>query len=273
MSRRVLCISLFIALLASFAFFTSVGCSNGDEFGTPLYISPGQDPNALPDRYVVSIRVQPDGVNIAIGGLQQFRAWGNFNDGTLEDITAMVEWYTETPAIGTFEATGGRFLAQHAGVGIVRCRYYQGDGYVTSTAGYVNSFNPDQDLPPAVPLNPSVEPTDEGVLVYWDMNTTDGDMAGYNIWRTQVSAAHYATDYGRINEKPWLYPPYLDQTVVSGWYFYRVTAEDLIGLNSAPSEEVAVFVTGTSHYGSAYDGVTSSAEENEFYGHDFSSAL
>jgi hypothetical protein len=106
--------------------------------------------------------------------------------------------------------------------------------------------------------------TDEGVRVNWDINMTDGDMAGYNIWRTQVSAAHYASDFGRVNGAPVLYPPFLDSTVVSGWYYYRVTAEDILGLNSAPSEEVAVFIAGVVHYGGGYDAGTTTTEENNY---------
>ena len=272
MSRRILAVSISIVLILSTGFALSMGCSNSGEWGTPLYIQPGDDPFATPDRYVMSIYVFPGGVNIAVGGLQQFQAIANFNDGTTEDLAGVVEWYIESGGIGAFDTTAGRFIAQAPGVAIVRCRLQQWDTQTVSGASYINSFNPSEGLPPAVPLNPDVTPTDEGVVVNWDLNTTDGDLAGYNIWRTQVSAAHYATDYGRVNEGVWLYPPMLDKTVVSGWYFYRITAEDLIGLNSAPSEEVAVFVTGQSHYGSAYDADTAANDRSSF-SDAFSTAL
>jgi len=264
MFRRILSVLLFLIALCIFSFGASLGCSNSEEFGTPLYVNYPQDPNAAPGRFVMGISIQPGGVNIAVGGMQQFRSYATYNDGDTVEVTGEVEWFCENPAVGGFEAAKGRFLADKPGVAIVRCRIPQGEGYVISTASFVNSFNPNQDIPPAVPLNPLVQATDEGVLVRWDLNMTDGDLAGYDIWRTQVSAAHYASDYGRLNDKVWLYPPYLDKTVVSGWYYYRVTAEDLLGLNSAPSEEVAVFVTGYSHYGGSYDGVRSEREENNF---------
>jgi hypothetical protein len=253
MFRYLLPATFLVILLLAITYPLAVGCSGSGDFATPLYVNSGQDPNAAPEYYIANMYIEPTGVNLAVGGMQQFKVTAAWNNGDLEEKTAEVEWYTENPAIGAFEPSGGRFLAQHPGVAIVRCRIMQEEGLVTSDASFVNAFNPNADLPPAVPLNPMVNASDEGATVYWDLNATDGDMAGYNIWRTQVSAAHYTTDYGKVNDYPILYPPYLDDTVVSGWYFYRVTAEDLLGLYSAPSEEVAVFMTGQSHYANAYD--------------------
>jgi len=254
MTRRIIGLSLVVFTLVVMAVLATSGCqTTGTEFADPLYIKPGQDPGAIPDRYIAGIYVSPPGINIAVGGLQQFKALATWNDGAQQYITDQVEWFTDSPGVGKFEATGGRFLAQNSGVAIVRCRLRVGLDELVSQAAYVNSFNPNMDLPPAVVMNPHVTANDEGVLVGWDMNQTDGDMAGYNLWRTQVSAAHYASDYGKINVAPILYPPYLDKTVVSGWYYYRVTGEDILGINGAPSEEVAVFVTGQHHYGDGYD--------------------
>jgi len=273
MSRSLLIGSLLVIVLSSLSIAVSMGCTgDSSNFGTPLYVHEGESPFGTPDHFVTSITVMPGGVNIAVGGLQQFKAVATFNDGTTQDVAGVVEWVNENPAIGAFEPTGGRFLAKKPGVAIVRCRLQQGDWSVISTAAYINSFNPDADLPPAVPMNPEVRANDEGVLVNWDINMTDGDLAGYNVWRTQVSASHYATDFGRVNDSLILYPPYLDKSVVSGWYFYRVTAEDLMGINSAPSEEVAVFVTGVTHYGGAWDGNTAENDDTD-YGEAFSAAL
>jgi hypothetical protein len=273
MSRSLLIGSLLVIVLSSLSIAVSMGC-HGDatQFGTPLYVDEGDNPFGTPQRYIVAIAVTPSGVNIAVGGLQQFQAIATFNDGTTENIAAAVEWVNENPAIGMFEPAGGRFLAKKPGVAIIRCRFEQAGHSVISTASYINSFNPDANLPPAVPLNPEVTANDEGVLVNWDINMTDGDLAGYNIWRTQVSASHYATDFGRVNDNLILYPPYLDRSVVSGWYFYRITAEDLMGIDSAPSEEVAVFITGMSHYGGAYDADTAGTDDTD-YGDAFSTGL
>jgi hypothetical protein len=273
MNRRAIILAILSFIVASFAVMMFVGCGGSDgPFATPLYIHQGDDPNAPPERYVMGIAVVPGGVNIAIGGVQQFKAIATFNDATTEDLTGTVEWYTENPAVGKFEIQGGKFLAQKPGTAIIRCRLKLADTYIVSQASWLNSFDPNQDIPPAVPLNPMVEDTPEGVVVSWSMNVTDGDMAGYNIWRTQVSAAHYASDFGKVNDSLILNPPFLDKTVVSGWYYYRVTAEDLLGLNSAPSEEVAVFVAGNSHYGTGYDANTVT-DEHGAYKDAFSTAF
>jgi len=244
MIRRFLPFACIVLLLSTVALAASLGCQGGGPpFGDPLYINPGEDPYDEPGRYIAGIYVGPPGVNLAVGGLQQFEATATFNDATTEYITDAAEWYTETQAIGQFEAMGGKFLAKRVGVAIVRCRIMQAGNWVVSTAAYVNAYNPNKDLPPAVVRDPSLLLTDEGVKVFWAPNVTDGDLAGYNIYRYQTSTSHYTPEYSPLNDYPVLYPPYLDKTVVSGWYFYRVTAEDLLGIQSAPSEEVGVFVT------------------------------
>ncbi len=262
MSRRFLLITCIAILLASFTLAASSGCKGGDApFGDPLYISPGDNPYDTPDKFITSIEVIPGGINIAIGGGQQFQAWAVYNDGDAIFITDQVEWFTENPAVGNFDFGDGKFFPTQTGVAVVRCRIPQGGTTLISTAAFVNAFHPNAELPPAVPQNPSSSLTAEGVWLLWDMNISDGDMAGYNIYRTQTYGAHYASDYGRVNQEPKLYPPFLDSTVVSGWYYYRITAVDLTGVQSAPSEEVPEFVTYSSHYGSGFDGGSMASDE------------
>jgi hypothetical protein len=263
MSRSILAAISLVFVLSCALLVVSPGCnSNSKEFGNPLYV--GGDDYQAPERLVTYILVEPQGVNLAVGGMQQFKATATFSDGTSDDITDEAEWYADNAIVGEFEIEGGRFLAKRPGVAIVRCRVRQQGAYAVSTAGFVNAYNPSEELPPAVPLDPSASGTPEGVLLGWALNMTDGDLAGYNVYRAQTSAAHYATEYGKINEKPILYPPYLDSAVVSGWYFYRVTAQDLLGIQSAPSEQVAIFVTGETHYAGAWDASTTKSESNAF---------
>jgi hypothetical protein len=274
MSHRALQVIFLLITISIAAFIVSVSCNGTTEpFGTPLYIH-SNDPYTQNDRFVTSLTVTPYGVNLTIGGLQQFRATAVFNDGLEEEVTDKVEWYTETPAVGAFEAATGRFLSKKPGVAVVRCRLHAVNGILQSSASYANCFFQNGDIPPAVPLNPKLDINADGVFVDWDLNQTDYDVIGYNIWRTQTSSAHYSTegtgaahyspaDFGRVNGAPVLYPPYLDRTVISGWYYYRVTAEDLLGLHSAPSKEVSIFVTGISHY-SSYDSAPSTAEQNNY---------
>jgi hypothetical protein len=266
MTRRVLCISIPTLVVLFSIFLCILGCQGSpDNAAVPGYFN--MNPGDTPTNIIQVVYIEPVGVNLTVGGLQQFKAIAHRQDGTTEDVTNNVEWYTQDTTVGVFELTGGRFLAQHPGVAVVRCRVRLNDGqFLISAGAYVNSFNPDEDVPPAVVLNPSVHASPEGVAVWWDMNATDGDMAGYNIWRTQVSNAHYSTDYGRVNQALALYPPFLDRTVIYGWYYYRVTAEDLLGLHSAPSKEVAIFVInpGEPHYSNAYDGSLNSIQEAHY---------
>lgn len=242
MTRYVLWISIPTLAVLFSIFLCILGCQGSpDNAATPPYVN--MNPEDTPPNTIQAIYIEPVGVNLTVGGLQQFQSIAHHQDGTTEDVTNNVEWYTQDTSVGVFELTGGRFLAQHPGVAVVRCRVQLNSGeFLISAGAYVNSYNPDEDVPPAVVLNPSVHASPEGVAVWWDLNATDGDMAGYNVWRTQVSNAHYSTDYGRVNQALVLYPPFLDKTVIYGWYYYRVTAEDLLGLHSAPSEEVPIFV-------------------------------
>jgi hypothetical protein len=253
--------SLAVLAIMSIGFTMNVGCtSKNPPYGNPLYVQEGDNPFDQPGRFMTALVLEPGGVNVAVGGSQQFKATAYYNDSTSEVVTGAAEWISESPNIGKFTPAGGKFTAQKSGVAIVRARMVIGNNTVTSNAGFVNTFNPSAGIPPAVPLNPYLNSGPEGVRIYWDLNSTDGDLAGYNIYRTQTSSSHYATEYGRLNESPVLYPPFLDNTVVSGWYYYRVTAEDLGGIQGAPSEEISVFITGESHYGGSYDGGSSSID-------------
>ncbi len=265
MSRRFLPITSFSILLVLAAFIAGLGC-HGDstDFASPLYHPPGHDPYATDGVYITGIVVQPAGVNLVVGAAQQFRALATYNDGTTLYVTNDMEWFTENPAVGSFEMYGGKFHVLRPGIALIRCRTMQAGVQIVSTVGFINAYDINQDLPPSVPQNPRLAATPEGVLVSWDPNVGDSDVIGYNIYRTQTYGAHYASDFGRVNIRPVLYPSHLDGTVVSGWYYYRVTAQDYLGVQSAPSEEASVFITGESHYTGAYDGGTTFADEQAY---------
>ena len=262
MSRRLLSFTLLVLSLTIACILLASGCeSSGGTYVDPLFINQGVYKQAVNN--MTAIYVAPTGVNIAVGGMQQFRATAYYKDGTHEEITGKVEWFTENPIVGAFDASGGRFVAQAKGVAVVRCRATEGEITITSHAGFVNSYNPLVDFPPAIPQNPSLTADDEGVWVSWDLDTTDSDIAGYNIYRSKESGS---SDGIKVNDIPILYPPFLDKTTVGGWYYYRITAEDLYGFLSAPSEEKSVFITATSHYGEGYDGSVSSSDEANYHG-------
>jgi hypothetical protein len=253
MSRHFVSLSIISLIILGTALMFSVGCEGDPPYAIPVYVQEPGDPNAQGVKINV-LSAKPAGVNLAVTGSQKFTAIATYNTGAIVDITDKVQWYTDSPGSGQFTVGTSRFTAQKPGVAIIRCKIAQGSGYAISNAVFVNIFNPNADNPPMVPLNPSLLNTTDGVRVSWDINYTDGDLAGYNVYRTQVSTAHYAVEFDvtalghyagdhRINEKPILYPPFLDKTTVGGWYYYRITAEDLLGLQSAPSEEVSIFQT------------------------------
>ncbi len=54
---------------------------------------------------LTSIAVAPTAASIAVGQTQQFRAIGNFNDGTEKDITSLVTWTTVPTGFATMSTT------------------------------------------------------------------------------------------------------------------------------------------------------------------------
>ncbi len=76
---------------------------------------------------------------------------------------------------------------------------------------------------------------DEEVTLDWDDNT-EADLASYNIYRAD-SATPY--DYSQINTYLVIVSVYTDASVEEEWvYYYRVTAVDTNGNESAESNRV-----------------------------------
>jgi len=90
-------------------------------------------------------------------------------------------------------------------------------------------------FPPAVPSGLSAVYTTDAVELIWTANS-EPDLAGYNVYRREEGGAAE-----KINQKILGTPIVRDPTVAAGRkYSYRVTALDLAGNESAPSEEVQV---------------------------------
>lgn len=69
--------------------------------------------------------------------------------------------------------------------------------------------------------------------------STESDLLGYNVYRSDEESASGT----RLNSTPLITPVFRDNAVVPGkQYFYRVTALDRAGNESAPSDPVAVTV-------------------------------
>jgi hypothetical protein len=84
-----------------------------------------------------------------------------------------------------------------------------------------------------------ITPADASIDLSWEPDT-DADLAGYIVYRQQVSPAGALTGPAvRLNATPIVGPAYRDQTAVAGQrYAYRVTAVDIVGNESAPSADV-----------------------------------
>jgi hypothetical protein len=99
-------------------------------------------------------------------------------------------------------------------------------------------------FPPAPPTGLAAvpggaTPADASIDLSWEPDT-DADLAGYIVYRQQVSSTGALTGpVTRLNATPVVGPAYRDQTAVPGKTFaYRVTAVDTVGNESAPSADV-----------------------------------
>ena len=95
--------------------------------------------------------------------------------------------------------------------------------------------------PPAVPSDLSGDTWERQVVVNWAPNTTDADLAGYNVYRE--NGDRLAT----LTEQPQVQNWYVDASPATGTNTYRVTAVDYSG-NESAYEDVTVEV-GNSPYG------------------------
>jgi len=97
-------------------------------------------------------------------------------------------------------------------------------------------------FPPQAPSALTAVPggaAESSIDLSWEPNT-DPDLAGYNIYRQEVtSTGTLSGTASRLNPTPIVGPAYRDQTAVPGRrYAYRVTAVDTTGNESAPSADV-----------------------------------
>jgi hypothetical protein len=101
-------------------------------------------------------------------------------------------------------------------------------------------------FPPAIPqgLEAVVTPASPGAQAYvelaWNLST-EPDLAGYSVYRSEEQGARGE----RLNTGLSTAPTFRDLTAMPGRrYFYKVTAVDRAGNESAPSSEVAAEVPG-----------------------------
>jgi Tol biopolymer transport system component/fibronectin type 3 domain-containing protein len=86
-------------------------------------------------------------------------------------------------------------------------------------------------MPPSPPVNVTAVTYGHDIVISWDMNT-EPDIDGYNIYRMSPGG------WVKVNEVTVKATEYIDQNLPNGTYRYRVTALDLAGNESLPSDEV-----------------------------------
>ena len=67
----------------------------------------GEASLAVAQATLSSIEISPDDASLAAGTIQQLSATGIYSDGTLQDITSLVNWSSALPALATVSTTSG----------------------------------------------------------------------------------------------------------------------------------------------------------------------
>ncbi len=94
------------------------------------------------------------------------------------------------------------------------------------------------EAPPAVPMNVSGQSYAAEIVVSWSPNTTDADLDGYNVYRSNGDRT------AALNTDPLHGTSYVDVSPMTGANTYHVTAVDLSG-NESAYQTVDVYVDET----------------------------
>ncbi len=117
--------STSVATINSAGLATGVGAGNTTITATLGSIS-GTATLTVQGVQLSSISVVPATATILAGGTQQFRALGNYSDGTQQDITSSVNWTSSVITVATVNSSG---LAMGVGIGMTN---------ITATSGSIN---------------------------------------------------------------------------------------------------------------------------------------
>ena len=144
-----------------------------------------------------------------------------------------------TPSYGDTGFTFGHTYAY-----IVRTVAAYTSGSVESEDSNVLNVTPRDTFAPATPENiaATATPANGSAAAHVDLSwaiSSETDLLGYNVYRSDTESGPGTC----VNATPLVTPAYRDDSVVAGaQYFYRVTAIDRAGNESAPSAPVAVTV-------------------------------
>lgn len=235
---RLLSISVVLILLSM---FLSLGCQGDpNATGIPIYNLPGntdgeQQPSQPSGPRLNAIVIQPDAVNVEIGGKQIFRAYGYYSDNAVINITGSVTWYSTNESIGTVDDKGV-FASNQTGYAGIGAYIKTTTTAVYADYAFANVFETGK-LPPEPVRNVTVTLIEGKAYLSWS-KSPESDIKGYNVYRTRSSGTGYDVDVP-LNEDLILLNHYIDINPGGGVLYYVVAAvneDDEIGAFSTEVE-------------------------------------
>jgi serine protease len=183
----------------------------------------------------------PTGLTASAGNATVALDWSNNNEADLDGYIV----YRATNAGGPFSALNATLLAASAytdnAVTNGTTYYYRVTAVDTSGNESSNSStasatpNAPDTTPPSAPTGLSASAGNGAVALDW-ANNTESDLDGYIVYRATSAAGPYSA----LNSNPLGASAYTDNAVANGTtYYYRVTAVDTSGNESADSATVS----------------------------------
>jgi hypothetical protein len=161
--------------------------------------------------------------------------------GPIAELSGYQVYRSDTGKPGTFELRAEThspsyrdpdFTFDHSYTYKVRAEFKSGPSTAESADSAAVEITPRDVFPPAAPRHVTAIYAEGAVEVVWSP-TTAPDLAGYNVLRREDGNAEI-----RVNKQLVRTPVFRDTQVVAGRrYAYRVTAVDLTGNESPPSNE------------------------------------
>jgi hypothetical protein len=172
----------------------------------------------------------PPGKSLAGGTLREFSGFRVYRSDTGKPGSFAL--LAETPSASY---TDGDFVFDHPYYYKVRALFKNRSTEAVSDDSQTVEITPHDVFPPAAPRDLTAIWTAGTVEIVWTPSA-EPDLAGYNVFRRQAGGAEI-----RVNKEPVRTPVFRDSSAQPGnSYFYRVTAVDLTGNESAPSAEAEV---------------------------------
>jgi fibronectin type 3 domain-containing protein len=191
---------------------------------------PVQNLRAHTTKKAIEIEWAPPGQSLSGGTLSALSGYRVFRSATGK--AGSFELLAETDAPSYSDAD---FAFDHTYTYKVRAEFKGGQSTAESEDSRTVEITPHDIFPPAAPRDVTAIYAAGAVEIVWSPSP-EPDLAGYNVLRRNAAGAEV-----RMNKQLVRTPVFKDAQVEAGrQYFYRVTAVDLNGNESPPSNEVAV---------------------------------